>query len=869
MKKRWVEGIIGSSGQYDSDEAKALVSRINNKGNSLWETMVKSDVADREYLQVDEGGKWAADLSRYFRDGFDGLRFIAQAWATPGTDLYGREDVKKELIAGLDHMVDKGYDGEQMIGNWWPWQIGGAQRFTDILLLLDSQGALTQQQIEHYTGIINKYDPTPQKQLTRGPKQADGTETWGPLTFSDKESAGGNRLDIAVVVLGTGLLRNDTDRVAMAVKGIEPFMLNTDGNGFRDDGSYVDHESFAYTGGYGESLITALSRILSVTAGTDYAAGDEYATSFGHSLSYGVLPNIYRGIGIPALKGRGLTRKVASGPDAWCNSVVFRLIDLADSMPESDRKEILAASKYWIENSKECFNRKAGSFTDLNAIKKAVEQGETLTSRPAQGAYIYPQMDRFIDREENHVFSLGLYSDRISSYEVGAHENIRGWHFADGMTYLFNGDSMQFLGDYWPTVDPYRLPGTTVDTRALPDDDSSYRERPGKNMDATGGVATDNLSAISQYIDKSDWVLNDNTPNEKSADMDLQATKSWFVFPDRIIALGAGISGTTTGNKDADGADASIETVVDNRIIGDGLYSVTDGTGTDLGGGKNSLDTVIYQPSGDATPIAYRMLDGTQASFKRVDRTGAWNDINQREKHMETVSNTFGTVTIDHGAEAKDASYAYSIEPGATVESLAKEKDADPVKIVSNTADVQSIETTDGSKFAANVFAPDGAKLPQGFKATTRLSVVAEKTAADSYTLTISDPSQKQDYVTIVTPDSVLWATGEGVTYDAATHELKVPTANKKGSAVAVSLTVKPKEEEIPSDGEETTVPTDDGQKSPGTSASVTQSSDSGKTSSGGNLPVIAGGVFGALALLIGVLWTFLGQFPNLIHQMR
>lgn len=833
MKKRWVERMIGSPSQYGTPEADALVKSIGRKGSAIWEKLIKSDVPDRQYLHDDEGGKWAADESRYFRDGFDALRFIALAWATEGTDLYGRDDVKKELILGLDHMIDKGYNGEQMLGNWWPWQIGGAQRFTDIVMLLDYRGALTQEQVNRYATIISKYDPTPEKQLTRGPKEADGTEPWAPLHFSDTPSAGGNRLDISVVVLGTGLLLNDADRVASAVKGIEPFLLTTDGNGFREDGSYVDHGSFAYTGGYGEALIKALSRIMAVTAGTEFSAGSQYTKVFGKSLSYGVLPNIYRGVGIPSLKGRGLTRKVSSGPDSWCSDIVFQLVDLADSMPAADRDKILSASKYWIDNNRTCFNRKAASFADLEALKKAVTEGQTLTSRPDEGAYFYPQMDRFISRQKDYVFSLGLYSDRISSYEVGAHENTRGWHYADGATYLFNGDSMQFHGNYWPTVNPYLLPGTTIDTRALPDDDSSYRERPGKNMDATGGVSTENLSAISQHIDKSDWILNENTPNEKPADMDLVATKSWFVFPDKVIALGAGITGTTTGNNDADGNTASIETVVDNRIIGDGLYTVTDGEGADLGTGKDNLDVVVYKPNVDATPITYRMLDGTKANFRRVDRSGSWNDINQRDKEMEEVTNTFGTVTIDHSATATNASYAYAIEPGVTGGAM----DSLPVTIVSNTAEVQSVEAKDGSQFAANVFADNGADLPQGYTAMTPLSVVGQADA-DTVTLTVSDPSQKRDTVTFTTPDDVIAADGEGVTFDTATHLVTVSTAGKKGTAVTVTLT---KEMDKPAEPTTPSGPDNHGQPS---------------APSNPNALSAVVGVFALAQLVFGLLWS-------------
>ena len=37
------------------------------------------------------------------------------------------------------------------------------------------------------------------------------------------------------------------------------------------------------------------------------------------------------------------------------------------------------------------------------------------------------------------------------------------------MTYLYNGDLTQFSDCFWPTVDPYRLPGTTIERQPLAD----------------------------------------------------------------------------------------------------------------------------------------------------------------------------------------------------------------------------------------------------------------------------------------------------------------------------------------------------------------------------------------------------------------
>ncbi|WP_372009054.1 polysaccharide lyase family 8 super-sandwich domain-containing protein [Paenibacillus chitinolyticus] len=62
-------------------------------------------------------------------------------------------------------------------------------------------------------------------------------------------------------------------------------------------------------------------------------------------------------------------------------------------------------------------------------------------------------------------FGLSLSSNRVDKYESGNKNNVQGWYTGDGMTYLYNAASGQY-DDFWPTVNRYRLPGTTVDTHS-------------------------------------------------------------------------------------------------------------------------------------------------------------------------------------------------------------------------------------------------------------------------------------------------------------------------------------------------------------------------------------------------------------------
>src|SRR5262249_52955105 len=81
------------------------------------------------------------------------------------------------------------------------------------------------------------------------------------------------------------------------------------------------------------------------------------------------------------------------------------------------------------------------------------------------GQFHFASMDRVVALRPGFGFGLSMSSTRIANYESINEENLHGWFTGDGMTYLYIGNAdTQFTGDFWPTIDPYFLPGTTVET---------------------------------------------------------------------------------------------------------------------------------------------------------------------------------------------------------------------------------------------------------------------------------------------------------------------------------------------------------------------------------------------------------------------
>jgi hyaluronate lyase len=151
-------------------------------------------------------------------------------------------------------------------------------------------------------------------------------------------------------------------------------------------------------------------------------------------------------------------------------------------------------------------------------------------------------MARAVHRRPGFAFGISMSFTLIKPYESINGENLHGWHTGDGMTYLYKAPPSslsQYANAYWPTVDPYRLPGTTVEALTLAD---------GVALTTTthwaGGATVNGLGAIAMSL--------------AAPKTTLTARKAWFCIGDAVVCLGTNITAS-------DGLD--IETTVDNRNV--------------------------------------------------------------------------------------------------------------------------------------------------------------------------------------------------------------------------------------------------------------------------------------------------------------
>jgi hyaluronate lyase len=293
------------------------------------------------------------------------------------------------------------------------------------------------------------------------------------------------------------------------------------------------------------------------------------------------------------------------------------------------------------------------SLSQIMAIHRLLQSPPAAESEAGRrgeliGSWVFASMDRVVHLRPGWGLGIAMHSSRIFNFESINNENLRGWHTADGATYLYNSDLTQFSDNFWPTVDPQRLPGTTVIAGS-----TARQSQPGGSSVA-GGATLDGFTAAMLRLQPDGRVL--------------EANKSWFLFDDEIVALGSAIRATA--------GDRPVETVVENRLIR-GTPEFTrsdDGAWAHLAGSE----------------IGYFFPEERAWQALREDRTGSWSLL-AATGSAAPISRRYQTIWFDHGVQPGNAGYAYALLPGFSAAQTADYSASPQFRVLENTAAVHAV----------------------------------------------------------------------------------------------------------------------------------------------------------------------------------
>ncbi|MFD7180167.1 polysaccharide lyase 8 family protein [Streptomyces sp. NPDC059904] len=719
------EQLTGGAFDPADPDFAAAVKALDTQASAWWKDLDRS--AGRKALWADLS---PASDPGMFGQSYPRLRTLATAWATPGTSLTGSAEVADTLVAALGFLGSTGYNparGES--GNWWFWEIGAPRALMDTCVLLRSK--LPAADLAAYVATVAKFCPNPDRR-TNSPSLSE---------------TGANRADKAVIVALRGLLARDAATVALARDGLSDvrdngrrslFTYVTSGDGFYEDGSFVQHDSVAYTGTYGSVLLGSAGQLIALLAGSDWALTDPKVSVLYEAVERSFSPVMFDGLMMDALRGRAISRERARDYDDGAVTLTY-ILQLAAGAPAPYADRWRALAKGWISRNKA--NPYAGlvGVPALARAKAVLDDDAIPAAERLTGHFSFADMDRVVHRRPGWALALSLSSKRIAAYEAGNGENLHGWYTGDGMTYLYDGDDLGQFGDgFWPTVDPYRLPGTTVDTRARADlgtgaGTGTYRP---KNAVAGGAVLEDRYGAAAMEL-----IADGST---------LRARKAWFCLDNAVVALGAGITAS-------DGR--TIETVVENRKLH------ADGAPRLLVDGRRQPDEQGWSASLSGADWAHlegtggyvfpdhpgRNQGGVPLRALREERTGAWGALNSGADtggDTEPVTRRYVTLWFDHGSSPADSSYAYVLLPGASAVATGVWAHSRPVRIVANDATVQAVEARRLGLLAAHFWGPGSA----GGLTSSGPATVLVRRHGDAIAVAVADPGRTGSTLTVELP---------------------------------------------------------------------------------------------------------------------
>ncbi|MEK2492759.1 polysaccharide lyase family 8 super-sandwich domain-containing protein [Kitasatospora purpeofusca] len=653
---------------------------------------------------------------------------LVDAYRYPATGLTGNAGLAADIVTALDWLAAHAYTPTgSSYDNWWDWRIGTPQLSMTITAAVFDK--LTPAQIGTYTSAVDHYLPDSYVASYTG------------------SSTGANRVDYCLVYAMRGIVGKSAAKLALARDAMSPvFPFVVSGEGLYRDGSFVQHDSIPYIGHYGLILLDGVATLLTLLKGTTWAVTDPQVQNVFTAVDAAVSPFVYNGLTMDVVSGRFIASGSPGDPrntddHTRGRDAVSTVLDLAACADTASAARWRARAKGWLQRDTYSppLADPALSLARL-ASYAAVLNDSALTAAPEPVEHrIQGGVDRSVHRRPGFAFALSMSSQRVAFYEGNINsvgENQRGWHTGSGMTYWWpaTGDGGQYTDQFWPTVNPYRLPGTTVSTKALADGAGGGLPalRPGNTW---AGGATDGEFAV----------VGQDTRGVQST---LTARKSWFCLADGVVCLGAGITAT-------DGVP--VESIVDNRNLGAaGTHTLTvDGTAqpTTLGWSQNFAGANWANIAGQA---GYVLLQNTTLKALREQRTGKWSDLSKRGP-ADPQTRRYLTLWIDHGTNPTGAGYAYLLLPGATATTTAARAANPGITVVANTASVQAVTDSATGVTAAN-FWTAGTAGPITVSAPCSVLV---RESGGKLTVAVADSTREAATVT-VTVARKGWTTASG-----------------------------------------------------------------------------------------------------------
>lgn len=520
---------------------------------------------------------------------------------------------------------------------------------------------------------------------------------------------GQNKVWLSGNVLLKSLLLRDEETISKAAQSIQEELVVSTGEGVQPDWSYHQHGPQLQFGNYGLAYVGDMIKWIAILRQTPF--------QFDESKIF-VLRN-YLLEGQQWVSWRNYYDISSCGRQLFPNAQRSKASSLAQDLSLMETLDPQYAPDY----------KKANNY-------------QTLT-----GNRHFWRSDIQVQRSPEYYFSVKMCSERVIGAESCNSENIQGYYMGDGATFLYQ--TQKEYEDIFPYWDWKKIPGTTVqqNNEALPVLTArGYRI----TSDFVGGVS-DGINGIAAM----NYVRNG-----------LSAHKAWFMFDDKIVCLGAGISAEE---------NLPVVTSVNQSFLHGPIHSDTGKSGLEKMSGKLKLNWLIHDQ------IGYFFPGVSEVNLHTGEVEGSWNWVASRYPNMTTKANLFH-LWMEHGTNPQGASYAYILVPHASSDLLESMKKK-PVFAIKNEPEMQEVLSTDGTIGGIVFYKARGSAAFGGISVDQACVVMVKKTGK-GLVLSVADPTQKLQSLKLT------FGKRFSTENDANTNELKIelPANEMAGKSVIVDL---------------------------------------------------------------------------------
>ncbi len=565
---------------------------------------------------------------------------------------------------------------------------------------------------------------------------------------SDRNGTGGNLTDKLQTAIKIAAATDDAESMEHVVQylldnELSVFSHLNDGEGIMVDGSFHQHGALLYNGSYGSVFCTGVNKLLRYLADTEFMVSDRAVNAYADFILDGH-SLMFRGNGSDfAMFGRAISRPGGVGGSVRSNSL--DAVNVLLTLPGVERRTELLALKN---------QRLSGTDYGLNTAKHFWTSDFTVVHR------------------DDFYVSVRNSSNRNKNTEYMNNENSKAYYIADGATVIMQSGTEYY--DIFPVWDWSKIPGTTTAYLPFASIPSPAAEKGQKEF--VGGV-TNGLYAVSAM----DYAHNG-----------VSAKKANFFFDDGFMALGAGITGTQ-GN--------TVYTTLNQCLLsGDVRYSSGGSAQTLPGAQERSVPGVSWVLHGG---VGYYFPQSQDVLVGNAEKSGTWQSINS-SKSGATVTKDVFCLSMSHGAQPQNQTYAYTVLPAITEQELTDYAQNPDMVEIANSAKSTAVWSKQAnsvgivfwsqgiSNYKESVTVPasvTGMEQDLTITAEEDPCIVLLTKQGNTWELCVSNPKNDSLAQTTISINRPL--TGDGAVYENGKTTVTVPFPQdlERGKSVAITLT--------------------------------------------------------------------------------